>query len=86
MRPQPGGSACVECVADTDHCHGTLVRHADRSVECTDVDCWEMGGDRHGFVINCRDLSGGCRCADKARTTHDRTTVSSRLDRGFGGS
>ena len=43
--------SCPDCAHDTDHCHGTLVRHPDGSVECTDRDCVETGHERHGLAL-----------------------------------
>jgi hypothetical protein len=52
---------CPECERQAEHCHGTLVRHADGHLECTDPACSVLGGDRHGLVVACADLSG-CAC------------------------
>jgi hypothetical protein len=53
-------TACIECSGDADHCHGTLVRHADGGVECTDLTCVVLTSDRHGLVLACVDT--GCSC------------------------
>ncbi len=46
-----------------DHCHGTLVRHADGVVECTDAGCVATEVVRHTLVIECESVEGGCSCA-----------------------
>ncbi|WP_306307202.1 hypothetical protein [Nocardia exalbida] len=38
--------------------------HASRIAECTDEQCLDLSHDRHAFVLDCRDLAGGCRCTD----------------------
>jgi hypothetical protein len=55
-------AACPYCAAQADHCHGTLVRHADGTVECTDVTCLELGDERHGLVVVCEVQPDGCTC------------------------
>ena len=56
-----GMSSCVDCDRDVDHCHGTLVVHSDRTVECTHAAC-ELGDLlRHVFIIDCAAVLGGCR-------------------------
>lgn len=67
-------SVCSSCASALDHCHGTLVVHADRSVECTDADCIDLAHVRHTFVVDCGDVAGGCRClGGEATTSLDRT-------------
>ena len=47
-----------------DHCHGTLIVHADSTIECTDADC-ELGDLlRHAFIIDCTAMLGGCCAAE----------------------
>jgi hypothetical protein len=59
-------SGCSDCGRDIDHCHGTLVLHSDRTVECTNAAC-ELGDLlRHVFVIDCVSVLGGCCAADEA--------------------
>ncbi|HKH56212.1 MAG TPA: hypothetical protein VKA58_12230 [Propionibacteriaceae bacterium] len=59
-------SSCVDCDRDVDHCHGTLVVHSDRTVECTHAGC-ELGDLlRHVFIIDCAAVLGGCCGAEKA--------------------
>ncbi len=51
---------CVGCVPDdADHCHGTLVRHADGRVECIEPGCPPERG-RHEFVVECGAETPGC--------------------------
>ncbi|BDT92999.1 MULTISPECIES: hypothetical protein [Nocardia] len=56
---------CSSCESAFDHCHGTLIVHASRIAECTDEHCLELSHARHAFVLDCRDLAGGCRCTDE---------------------
>lgn len=58
---------CPDCHAEADHCHGTLVRHADGTVECTDPTCDELGVGRHDLVVVCAVTDDeaqpdGCSC------------------------
>ena len=55
-------SRCPDCGLDLDHCHGTLVVHGDRTLECTNAACELPDLLRHTFVIDCLAVSGGC-CA-----------------------
>lgn len=57
-------SGCADCGLDLDHCHGTLVVHRDRTGECTDPRCELPDLLMHTFVIDCRNVSGGCCAAD----------------------
>jgi hypothetical protein len=43
-----------------DHCHGTLIVHHDRSVECTDPGCELPDMLRHAFIVDCIALGGCC--------------------------
>nr|WP_081706367.1 hypothetical protein [Nocardia sp. CNY236] len=54
---------CSSCESASDHCHGTLIVHAGRIAECTEQ-CFDSAHARHAFVIDCRDLAGGCRCTE----------------------
>jgi hypothetical protein len=52
---------CPDCGARTDHCHGTLVLHAD-VVECTDQTCTTVHLARHLLVVSCGEV-GCASCA-----------------------
>jgi hypothetical protein len=54
-------TACAGCVETIDHCHGTLVRHADGMVECTDLSCVVLAVERHELVLACGPREG-CSC------------------------
>jgi hypothetical protein len=57
-------SSCSDCRFGVDHCHGTLIVHADRTIECTDADC-ELGDLlRHAFILDCTAMLGGCCVAE----------------------
>jgi hypothetical protein len=64
-------SSCPDCGLDfdhfLDHCHGTLVVHRDRTLECTDPACELPELLRHGFIIDCMAVLGGC-CVDDTLT------------------
>lgn len=45
-----------------DLCDGTLIVHAGNIAECTSDTCDDLDAARHGFVVDCRDLAGGCAC------------------------
>ncbi|GAB2700583.1 hypothetical protein GCM10027089_23410 [Nocardia thraciensis] len=64
---------CLSCDSALDHCHGTLVVHRDRSVECTDADCYDADHSRHAFVVDCFDVAGGCGCAVTETCTGPRS-------------
>jgi hypothetical protein len=53
---------CLSCIADLDHCHGTLVLHEDEFTECTDPDCHDVDVIRHALVVSCAEIDGGCHC------------------------
>jgi hypothetical protein len=53
---------CPYCLSRIDHCHGTLVRHADSTLECTDPSCVLFGSDRHDLVVFCEVEPDGCSC------------------------
>ena len=63
-------SSCPDCGLDfdhfLDHCHGTLVVHRDRTLECTDPACELPELLRHGFIIDCMAVLGGCCVTDDA--------------------
>ena len=48
--------------AGLDLCDGTLIVHAGNILECTDDGCDDHEPARHGFVVDCYDLAGGCAC------------------------
>lgn len=52
--------ACATCRAGHEHCHTTLVVHADGVVECDDS--LRCGGreDLHDWWLPCTDLGCGC--------------------------
>ena len=58
---------CADCVAERDHCHGTLIEHADGVVECTDDRCVMPYPVRHAMVVDCDAFAAGCGC-----DAHDR--------------
>jgi hypothetical protein len=53
---------CASCIADLDHCHGTLVIHPDGAVECTEIRCFDLETERHPLTIDCELVDGGCEC------------------------
>ncbi|SFQ30198.1 hypothetical protein SAMN05421810_10610 [Amycolatopsis arida] len=53
---------CPRCTGGIDHCHGTLVLHADGFVECTDPACPDADEPRHFLTIDCAEIDGGCAC------------------------
>ena len=60
-----GMSSCLDCDTGVDHCHGTLVVHSDRDLECTNPACDLPDLLGHPFVIDCAAVQGGC-CTDEA--------------------
>ncbi|HZT67763.1 MAG TPA: hypothetical protein VFA11_18380 [Acidimicrobiales bacterium] len=57
-------AGCPDCVDGLDHCHSTLVEHADGTWSCTDDDC-DLGPASHGSSSRCQDLAGRCGCAEE---------------------
>jgi hypothetical protein len=60
-----GMSSCSDCGLEVDplkvdHCHGTLVVHDDRTVDCTDAACELPDLLRHAFIVDCTAVLGGC--------------------------
>lgn len=51
---------CRECGDGLAHCHGTVILHVGRRVECTD-DCGAPEIE-HTFTIDC--VAIGCLCAE----------------------
>jgi hypothetical protein len=60
-----GMSSCSDCGLDVDHCHGTLIMHDDRAVDCTDVACDLPDLFRHAFIVDCIAVRGGCCRSDE---------------------
>lgn len=56
-------TSCARCAGSLLHCHGTVVRHEDGSVECTQPRCAGTA-ELHDFVIDCRDVQSRC-CDDE---------------------
>jgi hypothetical protein len=48
-----------------DNCHGTLVVHSDRSMDCTDPGCTLPELLRHDLIIDCMAVLGGCCVAEE---------------------
>ena len=59
-------SSCPDCGLELDHCHGTLVVHRDRSMDCTDPGCVLPELLRHDLIIDCMAVIGGCCGAEEA--------------------
>jgi hypothetical protein len=57
---------CTLCGRGIGHCHGTLLLHSDGTAECTEVLCDETQADLHELVLDCRQVTGGCACAEPA--------------------
>ena len=57
-------SSCPDCGLEfdsiIDHCHGTLVVHRNRTLECTDPGCQLPELLRHDLIIDCMAVLGGC--------------------------
>jgi hypothetical protein len=51
---------CGPCDAGHHHCHGTLVLHADGTVECDDVADCACREDLHDWWIACVEIGCGC--------------------------
>jgi hypothetical protein len=60
----PSSRTCPECEHAAEHCHGTLVRHADGTVECTDTACYVRESDRHDLVVACTEVHLTCSCVE----------------------
>ena len=72
-------STCPDCGSDfdlgidqsgtdplaIDHCHGTLVVHSDRNMDCTDPRCTLPELLRHDLIIDCMAVRGGCCVAQE---------------------
>jgi hypothetical protein len=57
---------CPTCDDGLAHCHGTLVRHADGSVECLDSPSCDGDPVVHDFVVTCAETGCGCEGASVA--------------------
>ncbi|MCQ4119608.1 hypothetical protein [Rhodococcus tibetensis] len=53
---------CGRCETAIDHCHGTLIVHSRRGIECTDESCVELSEVRHTLIIDCEEFGDGCFC------------------------
>jgi hypothetical protein len=53
---------CRSCGDGLIHCHGTLVRHADGTVECTDEGCPGADLDLHELRLSCEVAQPDCTC------------------------
>lgn len=60
QRPRPTIRPCFPCATGTDHCHGTLVLHADGTAECDEERRCERREDLHDWWVPCTDLGCGC--------------------------
>ena len=54
----PAGPRC--CEQELAHCHGTLVLHADGTVECGEQATCEADDAQHGLWVACDELGCGC--------------------------
>jgi hypothetical protein len=59
-------SSCSDCGLEVDHCHGTLVVHDDRTLDCTDAACELPDLLRHPLIVECVAVLGGCCGAEEA--------------------
>jgi hypothetical protein len=59
FRKSPTGPAAC-CGGDLDHCHGTLVLHADGTVECEEHATCDADEARHELWVTCDELRCGC--------------------------
>lgn len=56
---------CVDCAAEVDHCHGTLVRHRDYLLECAQSGCTVFDPARHHVTVDCEFVDGTCMCSEE---------------------
>lgn len=56
------GSACRECAAGKPHCHGTLISHSTRHLQCTEPGCLHPEVLLHSLTVDCDAV--GCPCAE----------------------
>jgi hypothetical protein len=57
-----GMSRCSDCGLEVDHCHGTLIVHDDRTVDCTEAACELPDLLRHALIVDCIAVMGGGCC------------------------
>lgn len=57
-------AGCPACADELDHCHGTLIRHADGTAECTNAACATLDAARHLLLLECAELAD-CGCAEQ---------------------
>jgi hypothetical protein len=73
-------SSCADCSGDVgpylDHCHGTLIVHSDRSLECTDTACQLPELLRHDLIIDCMAVVGDCCIAGATEDGIDLSAAS----------
>lgn len=50
---------CRECRAGLEHCHGTVIVHAEATAECTEPDC-DRSEIVHSLRIDCSAVGCGC--------------------------
>jgi hypothetical protein len=55
---------CRDCRDGSEHCHGTVIHHAQRRSECTEDDCDSPDRIPHMFSVDC-DVAG-CSCGQSA--------------------
>jgi hypothetical protein len=55
---------CSYCRDGWEHCHGTVIVHAQRRAECTEDDCGGPDFIAHVLRIDCDAV--GCSCAQSA--------------------
>ena len=58
------------CGQDVDHCHGTLVLHADGTLECEDESVCGADEAQHELWVACGELGCGC-VGDDAPIEHE---------------
>ncbi|PRX95431.1 hypothetical protein [Allonocardiopsis opalescens] len=58
----PAGPGCLPCARGWEHCHGTLVEHADGTAECTTGPDCPPDAELHGSAGPCAGLLPGCGC------------------------
>jgi hypothetical protein len=59
FRKSPVVPACC-AEPDVTHCHGTLVLHADGTVECDEQDACGADEAQHELWVTCDELRCGC--------------------------
>ncbi|OSC41534.1 hypothetical protein [Mycobacterium decipiens] len=62
---------CRDCRAGLEHCHGTIIRHAEgplhHRAECIERDCVSPDLLPHAFAVDCSAV--GCGCAQSVAPT-----------------